>query len=149
MPAQQFLRAAHASCFFPPVRIIYPGRLLAVGVFFCPAPRMSNLFLSWTSWELSVLESLLVGVCIGEQCFVPLLIIGVFGLFGILSMSLSISDRSRAGFKIMFPRLFIAPACSRVRYRRPIFCPSVRPSVRPSVCQHLCRRSTFMSKLVF
>ena len=35
----------------------------------------------------------------------------------------------------------IAPACSRVRYRRPIFC--------PSVCQHLCRRSTFMSKLVF
>ena len=73
---------------------------------FCPAPRMSNLFLSWTSWELSVLESLLVGVCIGEQCFVPLLIIGVFGLFGILSMSLSISDRSRAGFKIMFPRLF-------------------------------------------
>ena len=27
---------------------------------------------------------------------------------------------------------FIAPACSRVRYRRPIFCPSVRPSVRPS-----------------
>ena len=30
----------------------------------------------------------------------------------------------------------IAPACSRVRYRRPIFCPSVRPSVR---------LSTFMS----
>ena len=57
--------------------------------------------------------------------------------------------------------IFIAPACSRVRYRRPIFRPSVRPSVRqsvrpsirpsvrPSVCQHLCRRSTFMSKLVF
>ena len=41
--------------------------------------------------------------------------------------------------------LFIAHACSRVRYRRPIFC----PSVSPSVCQHLCRRSTFMSKLVF
>ena len=40
--------------------------------------------------------------------------------------------------------IFIAPACSRVRYRRPIF-----PSVSPSVCQHLCRRSTFMSKLVF
>ena len=39
------------------------------------------------------------------------------------------------------PFVFIAPACSRVRYRRPIFCPSVR--------QHLCRRSTFMSKLVF
>ena len=35
----------------------------------------------------------------------------------------------------------IAPARSRVRYRRPIFCPSVH--------QHLCRRSTFMSKLVF
>ena len=30
---------------------------------------------------------------------------------------------------------FIAPACSRVRYRRPIFCPSVRPSVRQSVRQ--------------
>ena len=45
---------------------------------------------------------------------------------------------------------FIAPACSRVRHRRPIFCPSdVNPSVRPSVCQHLCRPSTFMSKLVF
>ena len=47
------------------------------------------------------------------------------------------------------PKIIIAPACSRVRYRRPIFLPSVRPSVRPSVCQHLCRRSTFMSKLVF
>ena len=42
--------------------------------------------------------------------------------------------------------IFIAPACSRVRYRRPIFCPSVRPSV--SVCpsvniyvdvRHLCQ----------
>ena len=32
--------------------------------------------------------------------------------------------------------VFIAPACSRVRYRRPIFRPSVRPSVR---------LSTFMS----
>ena len=42
---------------------------------------------------------------------------------------------------LLIPMLFIAPACSRVRYRRPIF--------RPSVCQHLCRRSTFMSKLVF
>ena len=41
--------------------------------------------------------------------------------------------------------IFIAPACGRVRYRRPIF----RLSVRPSVRQHLCRRSTFMSKLVF
>ena len=37
--------------------------------------------------------------------------------------------------------LFIAPACSRVRYRRPIFCPSVRQSVRLSV-----RLSTFVSK---
>ena len=35
---------------------------------------------------------------------------------------------------------FIAPACSRVRYRRPIFRPSVRQSVHPSV-----RLSTFMS----
>ena len=35
--------------------------------------------------------------------------------------------------------IFIAPACSRVRYRRPIFCPSVCPSVSPSV-----RLSTFM-----
>ena len=48
-------------------------------------------------------------------------------------------------FFFFFFFFFIAPACSRVRYRRPIF----RPSVRPSVCQHLCRRSTFMSKLVF
>ena len=38
------------------------------------------------------------------------------------------------------PRVFIAPACSRVRYRRPIVRPSVRPSARPSV-----RLSTFMS----
>ena len=29
--------------------------------------------------------------------------------------------------------IFIAPACSRVRYRRPIFRPSVRLSVRQSV----------------
>ena len=36
---------------------------------------------------------------------------------------------------------FIAPACSRVQYRHPLF--------RPSVCQHLCRHSTFMLKLVF
>ena len=36
--------------------------------------------------------------------------------------------------------IFVAPACSRVRYRRPFF---------PSVCQHLCRRLKFMSKLVF
>ena len=36
--------------------------------------------------------------------------------------------------------IFIAPACSRVRYRHPIFCPSVRQSVRLSVCL-----STFMS----
>ena len=40
--------------------------------------------------------------------------------------------------------IFIAPACSRVRYRRPIFCPSVRPSVSPSVRQSV-RLSTFMS----
>ena len=37
--------------------------------------------------------------------------------------------------------IFIAPVCSRVRYRHPPF--------RPSICQHLCRSSTFMSKLVF
>ena len=43
-----------------------------------------------------------------------------------------------------FEDLFIAPACSRVRYRRPIFCPSVRPSVSPSVRQSV-RLSTFMS----
>ena len=35
--------------------------------------------------------------------------------------------------------IFIAPACSRVRYRRPIFRPSIRPSVSPSI-----RLSTFM-----
>ena len=32
--------------------------------------------------------------------------------------------------ELIFEALFIAPACSRVRYRCPIFCPSVRPSVR-------------------
>ena len=37
---------------------------------------------------------------------------------------------------IMEHHFIIAPACSRVRYRRPIFCPSVRQSVR---------LSTFMS----
>ena len=36
--------------------------------------------------------------------------------------------------------IFIAPAYSRVRYRSPNFCPSVRSSVRPS-CP-----STFTSK---
>ena len=41
---------------------------------------------------------------------------------------------------VRWKAVFIAPACSRVRYRRPIFCPSVRPSIRPSV-----RLSTFMS----
>ena len=40
--------------------------------------------------------------------------------------------------------LFITPACSRVRYRRPIFCPSVRQSVRQSVRPSV-RLSTFMS----
>ena len=35
--------------------------------------------------------------------------------------------------KIFNLAIFIAPACSRVRYRRPIFCPSVRQSVHPSV----------------
>ena len=40
--------------------------------------------------------------------------------------------------------IFIAPACSRVRYRRPIFRPSVRPSVSPSVRPSV-RLSTFMS----
>ena len=44
-------------------------------------------------------------------------------------------------FRFSLLSLVIAPACGRVRYRRPIF--------RPSVCQHLCRHSTFMSKLVF
>ena len=37
-------------------------------------------------------------------------------------------------------KLFIAPAYSKVRYRSPNFCPSVRSSVRPS-CP-----STFTSK---
>ena len=40
----------------------------------------------------------------------------------------------------LFFVIFIAPACSRVRYRRPIFCPSTRPSVR---------LSTFMLKFDF
>ena len=38
--------------------------------------------------------------------------------------------------RYFWPHVFIEPACSRVRYRRPIFRPSVRPSVR---------LSTFMS----
>ena len=47
-------------------------------------------------------------------------------------------------YTIFFVLIFIAPACSRVRYRRPIFCPSVRQSVRPSVniyvdVRHLCQ----------
>ena len=40
--------------------------------------------------------------------------------------------------------IFIAPAYSRVRYRSPNFCPSVRPSVRSFV-----RPSTFTSKFGF
>ena len=44
------------------------------------------------------------------------------------------------GANIDITLFFIAPACSRVRYRRPIFRQSVRPSVSPSV-----RLSTFMS----
>ena len=40
----------------------------------------------------------------------------------------------------LFFVIFIAPACSRVRYRRPIFCPSTRSSVR---------LSTFMLKFDF
>ena len=43
--------------------------------------------------------------------------------------------------------IFIAPAYSRVRYRSPNFCPSVRSSVRlfvrPSVRQHLHRSLVF------
>ena len=48
-----------------------------------------------------------------------------------------VSNRSGAVKKCFI----IAPACSRVRYRRPIFRPSVRPSVRPPSV----RLSTFMS----
>ena len=40
--------------------------------------------------------------------------------------------------------IFIAPAYSRVRYRSPNFCPSVRSFVRPFV-----RPSTFTSKFGF
>ena len=49
--------------------------------------------------------------------------------------------------------IFIAPAYSRVRYRSPNFCPSVRsfvrPFGRPSVRQHLRRSLTFTSKFLF
>ena len=45
---------------------------------------------------------------------------------------------------VMSSTVIIAPACSRVRYRHPIFCPSVRPCVRPSVRPSV-RLSTFMS----
>ena len=47
-------------------------------------------------------------------------------------------------FFLLFHSFFIAPACSRVRYRRPIFHPSVRQSGRPSVSPSV-RLSTFMS----
>ena len=45
-----------------------------------------------------------------------------------------------ASINTFFFPFFIAPACSRVRYRRPIFCPSVRQSLPQSVCL-----TTFMS----
>ena len=44
--------------------------------------------------------------------------------------------------------VFIAPAYSRVRYRSPNFCPSVRSSVRPFVRPSV-RPSTFTSKFGF
>ena len=53
--------------------------------------------------------------------------------------------------KMVVLDVFIAPASSRVRYRSPNFCPSVRSSVRPfvrsfvrpSVRQHLRRSLVF------
>ena len=65
----------------------------------------------------------------------------------LLFVMTALANRSDIGIALDNPKVlifFIAPACSRVRYRRPIFCPSVRPSVRPSVniyvdVRHLCQ----------
>ena len=50
-------------------------------------------------------------------------------------------------YPFIFSSIFIAPAYSRVRYRSPNFCPSVRSFVRsfvrPSVRQHLRRSLVF------
>ena len=62
------------------------------------------------------------------------------------TMVLSSEGNPKKAIKVYV--VFIAPACSRVRYRRPIFRPSVRPSVRLSVrpsvniyveVRHLCQ----------
>ena len=80
-------------------------------------------------------------VCYSNLSYSFALILYAIAIFPIiLPLSCMLSNLS-----YYFAPIFIAPACSRVRYRRPIF----RPSVRPSVCQHLCRSLTFMSELVF
>ena len=56
----------------------------------------------------------------------------------------NLGSRQRLFFYSSDMIFFIAPACSRVRYRRLIFRPSVRQSVRPSVSPSV-RLSTFMS----
>ena len=58
--------------------------------------------------------------------------------FGRISLCGDRKLEESEGYNYFF--VIIAPACSRVRYRRPIFCPSVHPSVHTSV-----RLSTFMS----
>ena len=54
----------------------------------------------------------------------------------------------RLCFRICKMQVFIAPAYSRVRYRSPNFCPSVRSFVRSSV-RSFVRPSTFTSKFGF
>ena len=62
-------------------------------------------------------------------------------------MLISCEADLRLSFHIGKDPVFIAPAYSRVRYRSPNFCPSVRSSVRafvrPSVRQHLRRILVF------
>ena len=70
------------------------------------------MLLSSTSCELFAYVAFVVGVCRGDRWFVPLLIIGVFGLLGVLSVMLSTSDRSRVGLRIIcflafFPRILV------------------------------------------
>ena len=64
-----------------------------------------------------------------------------FGYWSSLAFCLTKGRSSRARLPVTaLIHIFIAPAYSRVRYRSPNFCPSVRSSVRPS---------TFTSKFGF
>ena len=69
---------------------------------------------------------------------------GAMGL-GVGSYQPGVYVPLKAFFLVSF---IIAPAYSRVRYRSPNFCPSVRPSVRAFVRSSV-RPSTFTSKFGF